>query len=277
MRTDRETKNAVRSWLEDGTTQLPDRVLDEVLDRLPGIRQRRPWWRNVGLLRMNHSLPMALAAAAGVLAVLGVSAVAPVLNSGGAIPRPSQTASLRLLSNYSGSLQPGGYVIDDPFPVRVTFEVPHGWAACSEGPVELGVCRGELRGLAFLIVDNVVAEPCDSSRAQLDPPVGPSVDDLVAAISALPDFEATDPTSIRVDGFRGQELEVRAPPSRCNLATWSTVDRINGVAPGEVNLVRILDVDGVRLVITAAHQPGRTSEQELAELRQILDSVRIEP
>jgi hypothetical protein len=34
MTTERETTRIVRSWLEDGATQLPDRVLDGVLDAL---------------------------------------------------------------------------------------------------------------------------------------------------------------------------------------------------------------------------------------------------
>ena len=44
MSTDRETTRIVRSWLEEGATALPDRVLDAVLDQVPTTRQRRPWW-----------------------------------------------------------------------------------------------------------------------------------------------------------------------------------------------------------------------------------------
>jgi len=35
MSTDRETTRIVRSWLEEGVTALPDRVLDTVLDQVP--------------------------------------------------------------------------------------------------------------------------------------------------------------------------------------------------------------------------------------------------
>ena len=41
MSTDRETTRIVRSWLEEGATALPDRVLDAVLDQVPTTRQRR--------------------------------------------------------------------------------------------------------------------------------------------------------------------------------------------------------------------------------------------
>ena len=44
MSTDRDVTRIVRSWLEDGATALPDRVLDNVLDQLPATPQRRAWW-----------------------------------------------------------------------------------------------------------------------------------------------------------------------------------------------------------------------------------------
>ena len=44
MSTDRETTRVVRSWLEEGVTALPDRVLDAVLDQVPATPQRRSWW-----------------------------------------------------------------------------------------------------------------------------------------------------------------------------------------------------------------------------------------
>ena len=44
MSTDRDTTRIVRSWLEEGVTALPDRVLDAVLDQVPATSQRRSWW-----------------------------------------------------------------------------------------------------------------------------------------------------------------------------------------------------------------------------------------
>ena len=46
MSTDRDVARTVRSWLEDGVTTLPDRVLDDVLDQLPRPHSVRPrGWR----------------------------------------------------------------------------------------------------------------------------------------------------------------------------------------------------------------------------------------
>ncbi|HYI66297.1 MAG TPA: hypothetical protein VEW95_05200, partial [Candidatus Limnocylindrales bacterium] len=114
------------------------------------------------------------------------------------------------------------------------------------------------------------------------PPVGDSVDDLVAALSNLPGFEATEPVDVTLDGFRGKELELRAPiepgcvVDQRGLGTWSRGVGINGVGLGEVNLLRILNVDGARVMIAGAYQPPATAA-EVAEVRAIFDSVRVAP
>jgi hypothetical protein len=68
MSTDRETTRVVRSWLEDGVTRLPDRVLESVLDQVPATPQRRSWWPAWRSSDMNTYAKFAIAAAA-VLAV----------------------------------------------------------------------------------------------------------------------------------------------------------------------------------------------------------------
>lgn len=140
-------------------------------------------------------------------------------------------------------------------------------------------------GIAFLTVDNVVADPCDRSDPELDPPVGPSVDDLVAAISNLQGFDVTDASDVTVDGFSGRQFELTAPDgdggcadvSDDGFGTWTTPSRTNGMGPGEVNLLRVLDVDGVRLVVTAAYHPATASAEEFAEIRRVFESVHIAP
>ena len=283
MSTDRETTRIVRSWLEDGVTSLPDRVLDAVLDELPATRQRRSWWPLRHIFRRNKAAVFGIAAGAVVVgAMLGTR----LLPSGGLglgapaddpAPTPSPTP-IALFDAPDTELVAGRYLIGDPFPAGITFDVPDGWAKCVWGPVDPGLCGPERQGLTVHIIDNVVADPCDPSRAPLDPPVGPSVDDLAEAISSLPGFEATNAVDISVDGFRGKQLVVTAPAvADCELWTWSTADRTNGVSQGEVNLLRILDVDGVRVMIAAAHFPRETSDEELAELREIMDSISLAP
>ena len=64
MSTDRETTRIVRSWLEEGVTRLPDRVLDAVLDQVPATPQRRSWWPAWRSNQMNTYAKLIATAAA---------------------------------------------------------------------------------------------------------------------------------------------------------------------------------------------------------------------
>jgi len=284
VKPDRDANDIVRSWLEIGVTQLPDRVLDDVLVEIPAIPQRRRPWGRAALPQLNRAAQVGLATAAVLLMVaIGLA----VFSSGRGVgslfggPTPAPTPTPMPLPQDARSLAPGAYVIGDPFPVRVTVEVPEGWTAGTYGPLETGVSRvDDGGGVAFVIVDNVVNDPCDASQAQLVPAVGPSVDDLVVAISSWAGFEATEPIDVTVDGFHGKQFELTAPGrSFCHgdIFTWSTVQRANGVSANEVNLLRIVDVAGTRVLVAAAHQPGKTTAREVAEIRSVFDSVHFAP
>jgi hypothetical protein len=69
MSTDRDVTRIVRSWMDEGATQLPDRVLDLVLDQIPATPQRRPSWLARRTPTMNNYARFGLVAAA-VLAVV---------------------------------------------------------------------------------------------------------------------------------------------------------------------------------------------------------------
>ena len=107
MSTDRDVDRIVRSWLEEGVTALPDRVLDNVLDRLPATHQRRSWWPARRLHEMNTPLRIALAAAAVlVVALLGITLLPRV--GGVAAPVATPTPTPAVLP--TGSLTAGTYV-----------------------------------------------------------------------------------------------------------------------------------------------------------------------
>jgi hypothetical protein len=106
------------------------------------------------------------------------------------------------------------------------------------------------------------------------------VDNVTAALSNLSEFgfEVSPATDITIDGFAGKQLTLQAPPNEtpgCDgWRTWRTTTRQNGVGPGEVNEVRVLDVDGVRLVISAAHR-GDVPPEYRAHVESVLESVQI--
>jgi hypothetical protein len=88
MSSDREATRVVRSWLEEGVTVLPDRVLDAVLDQVPATPQRRSWWPAWRSSDMNTYVKFAIAAAAVlVVAVVGYN-VLPGRGGVGGPPAP---------------------------------------------------------------------------------------------------------------------------------------------------------------------------------------------
>jgi hypothetical protein len=91
--TERDVTRIVRSWLDEGVTQLPDRVLDAVLDQLPATPQRRADWLARRFPRMNTFVRIAAAAAAVILvAIVGIKLL-PLGGVGGPGVSPTPTAS----------------------------------------------------------------------------------------------------------------------------------------------------------------------------------------
>jgi hypothetical protein len=189
-------------------------------------------------------------------------------------------------------LEPGSYFIDadtDPStPLRVVYDIPaDGWTAW------IGAAKfndnGHV-GVSITTVVNLVRDGCrDHSWA--DPPVGTSVNDLAAALSALPPFEVTSaPKDVSVYGYSGKYLELTVPQlsvAECaegKLKSWvapmdtaEAGDAFYGyTGPGYSEEFWILDVEGTRLMIAAERSLGSPSE-DVAELRAILGSIRIEP
>lgn len=203
--------------------------------------------------------------------------------AGSPTENPSASPTARLIGPLHESesyrlLAAGTHYVDDPFPVQASFTVPSGWRFWGYIPAatQINITRGPggPGELSLEIVDNVTADPCTSEL--LDPPVGPSVDDLVTALSNLSEFgfEVSPATDITIDGFPGKQLTIQAPVNGpCEeMLTWRTTTRQNGVGPGEINEVRILDVDGVRLVISVA---GDQSPAARSEIDAVLESIQI--
>ena len=99
MSTDHDVERIVRSWMDEGVTQLPDRVLDLVLDQLPATPQRRPSWLARRTPTMNNYARLGLVAAA-VLAVVivGIGLFGRSLNVGPSTsPTPSPSSASNVL------------------------------------------------------------------------------------------------------------------------------------------------------------------------------------
>jgi hypothetical protein len=269
----------------EGATPLPESVRDAVRAQLPTTKQIGPLsgpMRYPSMIHMSTAAKYGLVAAVVVAAaVLGAAYFGGGENVGGGnatpTPEPSPEVIQPLASGHGEDgreLAAGTYTAE--LAVPVTFTVPDGWTlwAYTSAATQLNLFA-EQGELSVEIVDNVAADPCTGEL--LDPPVGPSVDDLVTALSNLANFgfEVSTPTDITIDGFSGKQLTMTAPqaPAGCELRTWRTTTRQNGVASGEVNEVRIIDVDGVRLLISVANPP--TGDR--SEIDGIINSLQFSP
>lgn len=284
MTSDKDFIGVLEEYLDEyeGATPLPESVRDAVRAQLPTTKQIGPLR---GLMRYPSmfNLPMAarygLAAAVVVAAaVLGSAVLFRGENVGTGDPTASPVA-IQPISEAEGSreLEAGTYSV--ALPVQVTFDVPSGWSAwayTTEASQINIVSDGTPGELSFESVDNVAADPCTGEM--LDPPVGPSVDDLVTALSNLEafGFDVSPATDITIDGHAGKHLTLTAPfpPAGCDLTTWRTTTRTNGVGGGEVDDVRIVDVNGSRLVISIA-----SAEQvpDGSAIHGIVDSLQLGP
>lgn len=283
MTSDRETTRVIREWAREFETQLPDRVLDAVLDQLPVTPQRRrgplTWAFTVPFV------PISVAAAAIVLAALVGLNVLGNRDIGGPEPSARPTAAPQLQA-WSGREMPAGdYVIGGPFPVGLRITVPDGWQSFGVTDGLASLCNNacelpDRAGLAFWVVTNTFTDACDIGGLA-DPPIGPSVDDLVDALASLPRHEATAPTTEAIGGRAVTYLELTADADLgdCGLdgfRAWTAGAEVRESPPGDRDRLWILEVDGTRLMVDIALPPS-ADPQDVADLEAMVESIRFEP
>ena len=253
-------------------------------------------------MNIRHRLQLGLAllvALAGCAPGTGTSA--PRTSAPPAPSEPSPTPTIQDIMELEpfAPLEPGTYFIDpdaDPStPLRVVYEVPaEGWSMWT-GAVKFAD-DGHV-GVSITTVVNLVRHGCrDHSWA--DPPVGPSVEDLAAALADLAPFRVTSPPKdVTIYGYSGKHLELtvsdlpvegRGEDRRFTgcidgvLNSWIAPEALGGAfygynaEPGRTEEFWILDIESTRLMIEANWSPA-SPRKDVAEMRAILDSIRIEP
>ena len=83
----------------------------------------------------------------------------------------------------SGALNAGSYRITDFEPFSITITVPAAWESLAV-PAMVWSADDEKATVAYFTVDDLFADPCDPTQGYLG--VGPTVDDLAAALSTYP-------------------------------------------------------------------------------------------
>jgi hypothetical protein len=281
--------------MDEGVTQLPDRVLDLVLDQIPATPQRRAGWLARRFPPMSNTMRLGIAAAVVVIAaIIGFNYVNSNVGSDEPTPTPTQTAIPTVepppvdFTGHPGEgaeLDPGAYRITYASPVQVTITVPdepyESWpSAWYKALFDWGPWHQSNNAqLGFALVENLFEDPCAPELGMRAPAVGPTVDDLATAIVALPGVEVTGPSDVSMAGYSGQLIELngieRSGGCVEEPAMWVTTrgDPAALLSAGDRVRVWILDFAGTRLVVWARESAAFTDQ---AALQALVDSIQIE-
>lgn len=204
--------------------------------------------------------------------------------AGSAVAAPDASAAL------SGVRPLAGKVVGAGTYPGYAVEVPEGWLIEGDrfiikpGPIVMGISVWD--------VGRVPRDPCQWSSTLEDP--GPSVDDLVSALVAQAQRDASVPTDVLLAGYPGRYLEWSVPDDavvtgdadfegcdiqegHADFVSWfgdGYGERYQQVA-GQIDRLWVLDVDGQRLVVDATYSSDAT-DVDIGELERVVASLRFE-
>jgi hypothetical protein len=312
MTTNRDLERLLDAWFADGPSEVADRVIDDVADRIERQPQYPAWrlrpWRT--LMSPTFKL-VAAAAAVLVVAVIGYNLLPPRQASvGGPTPAasPSPASSSEAPTPTAAAVRSGPPITcDDPafqcagalsagnhstvaFKPSFTFEVPAGWTNTLDRDRTYTV--NQLNRAFFFQVLSQVAIPAQNATcaAERKADTGAAVADFVTFLTTHPGLAASAPESITVGAFAGTRVTVHV-----NTAWTATCP--NSIGPAVVLLtdsgaiptrsvwiddqyttLTILDVGGTTVVLRL--ESGPTAAANAADqtvVQPIIDSFRFTP
>jgi len=289
----------LNEFLRDGPDELPYQSFDAVRDRTEQTGQRvviGPW----RLPDMNKIVTIGLGAAAVVVAVF-VGAQLMGSPGGGLGNAPTPSPSLEPTpeptptpsADTETSLVIADGQADDPQDAHppLTVTLPAGWGI-DDGTGVVFHERADPPDGAFIMAFAereywVYGDPCQWSTTRPDTP-STTVDEVVAALTAQASRSASEPVNITVDGYAGKSITLHVPDDavfdECddgNFGSWASIDPEFGddgvspsrhaQAPGQVDTLYILDLDGVIMIIDTSYYAG-TPAEDVAALEAIVES-----
>lgn len=301
MNADRDEIRIVRTWLEDGATALPDRVLDSVLAQLPATNQVRPHGGLTRYLHMTMSLPgsariAVITAVAASVAVLGF-ALFPRANIGEhPNPSPTPTASVRsLTSNATDTTVPPGTYSVNIYPGSFELTLGPGWHSLANGTglaiilrTEGGKPFGQAPNTVLLgayVLGDLFHDPCRDTRPTVDRPT--TVEAAVDALRKQVGFTMT-PVMTTVLGQRsavtfdmdnsltGACPVGSAPHQLTYMIAPGQFSNVNNLGPGGHERFWLVQEQDAVVAIVAYSGPRSdpTAADELAELYRVTGSIR---
>jgi hypothetical protein len=195
----------------------------------------------------------------------------------------------------------GGRYLFGPFGDKPSLTIvatgPDGWVGypswAMDGPEPVRADAPTGIGISFFTANGVYSDPCHwdvqgTGGADIgDVVVGPTVDDLVAALRANNFYASSVATPVTIDGYAGQELKLQLPDdpfTRCDKEPGDSGGHafvFSGpglYAQGPANRwhLYILDVDGTRLIAVILSY-AQTPQSDLDLSRNIIETLDINP
>jgi hypothetical protein len=255
-----------------------------------------------------------ISAAIGVLLMMtgcaGPSITVPSMNEASLVPATATGSSTVPLSGdlpvlREGVITPDTYVIlppedgwgpkcidglDCPAPrphdrsMQLEITIPSGWESAFDSTVIVpasGTTEGP-NGSGLVIGWNPVglhSDPCHPVQGHFTPDIlpGPSVDDLVSAVVAHPTLEVREPVDVQIDRYSGQFFKLIVPSDITDCGDWRPFEPgIYAQGPDNIWNVWVIDVDRLRMLLLV-QEFQQTPEQDSAELRAMVESIRFVP
>ena len=293
MRPEPDTNAIVRSWLEEGATRMPDRVLDSVLDQVPMTHQRRSRWPAWRLPTMNTSVRLAIA----VLAIVVVAAFAAIKllppNSVGGKPSPSPTVSAVQIGapdlNHALTASTT-YRVASPFAVPFTVRFPSAWTpkALTDSDVEFlsAMPANAATWVTLDLIDGVVADPCHVTGGSVKSPELPmTVDGVVQAVTHLVGFSAGPVSDVTIGGVSGKRVDItnsiNTDTANCTFGPMLPLFTTPGNPPGggtngsSTERIWVFDVHG-KIVVIDGESFVPSAPEAIKEIEPIVNSIVFE-
>jgi len=296
MTASRDPERLIRAFLDEGVTELPERVYDVVRSDIDQTRQRvaiGPWRAP----DMNTFAKFAMAAAAVlVVAVVGYN----ILPAGGGnvgvappvSPSPSPSVSLAPTATPSPSPSDLAFFPDGTISAgrhsmirsgkSLSVDMPSGWT--SHGGFRIYTMAGQAAFIVWTDAPaNVYADPC--MKEPLDPPAGDTPAELAAAVSSIPGTDlVSGPSDVTIGGHPAKLVSIRiredidCAPGEFSLWYREADGPAGGRWPdalGDTINVWIIDVDGT--IVWIDGEAGSNTPPALqGEMRQIVESIKFE-
>ena len=302
MTTDPTLSSVLERWLDDGPTEMPDRVLDVVAERIARQGQRHAS-RLPRRTTMTKSTSILALAAAIAIAVVGWSLLGGRPSVGGpglgASPSPSPTPSpsrpapsaspaIRCeddLAGCAGPLDAGTHRSTQLVP-PLQYDLPDGsWANVIDLPGLYKIDSAD--GPQVLVwTDASMTDQASPCSNEPDPTRGRAAADWVEAVTTHPGLVASDVVDLSVSGRPGRQFELSVAPDwtqTCpthsgpyvTLLTQPVEDQVAeyGVPSDRRLLLTVVDI-GSSTVVIQAYGPTDPTEfdRTMDPIRTIIDS-----